>query len=175
MAAVEFTPLESSVMGWGLDIYAGGGPLIFLHGGASVAWDTVAAVAGTDVVLADGTVCKVGEKWLFPGQVLIEITSGPNIRMYGPYDPTTPATDGRQTIGADVNAGIVRKPVQYRPDLATRFYDSTIGLVIGGPVKRGMIRATSGAASLAAGPTWANIHATFPTLVLVANLRGAHT
>jgi hypothetical protein len=171
MPGIDFAPMTSGVSGWGMHIGAGG-DLEFLHGGATIDWSTVAAL-GADLTLADGTVYKTGEKVLLPGQVLLEETSGANIRMFGPYDPA--ATDGRQTITPFVRAGIVGKPIHYRPDLANRFYDSMIGLVIGGPVKRGLIRATAGTASLANGPTYANLAVLFPRLILVANLRGAHT
>ncbi|HNT78502.1 MAG TPA: hypothetical protein PKH77_26110 [Anaerolineae bacterium] len=39
-----------------------------------------------------------GRRVFAAGTILCEITSGPGIGKYGPYDPT--ATDGRQTIGA---------------------------------------------------------------------------
>jgi hypothetical protein len=45
---------------------------------------------------------------------------------------------------------------------------------VGGPVKKGMIKATSGAHSLAAGPTWAELRAGFPRLVLVSAMKGSH-
>jgi hypothetical protein len=171
MPGIDFAPMTSGVSGWGMDI-AAGGDLLFLHGGATIDWSTIAAL-GAPLTLADGTTYAVGDKVLLPGQVLLEETSGTNIRMFGPYDPA--ATDGRQTVAPFIRAGIVRRPVHYRPDLANRFYDSMIGLVIGGPVKKGLIRATAGTASLANGPTYANLAVLFPMLVLVANLRGAHT
>jgi hypothetical protein len=172
MPGIDFAPITSGVFGWGLDISAGG-DLEFLHGGATIDWSTVAAL-GADLTLADGTVYKTGEKVLLPGQVMLEETSGANIRMFGPYDPAD-VTTGRGTVAPFIRAGIVRRPVHYRPDISNRFYDSMIGLVIGGPVKRGLIRATAGTASLANGPTYANLAVLFPRLILVANLRGAHT
>jgi hypothetical protein len=168
--AVEMGVIGSPVMGWGVEIAAG--DVEMLHGGATVDWTTVAAL-GADVTLPDGTVAKTGEQWLFPGQVLMEITSGGSIRMMGPYD--TAATDGRQTIAAGVRCGLVRKAVHYRPDHAQRFYDSMIGLIVGGPVKRGLVRATTGTHSLANGPTWTELLTMLPRLVPVSNLRGAHT
>lgn len=172
MPGIDFKPIASDLFGGGLDI-AAGGDLEFLHGGATIDWSTVAALAAP-VTLGDGSSYAVGDKVLFPGQVMLEITSGANIRMFGPYDPAD-VTTGRGTVAPFIRAGIVRKAVHYRPDLANRFYDSIIGLVIGGPVKRGMIRATTGTASLANGPTFANLAVLFPRLILVANLRGAHT
>jgi hypothetical protein len=168
--AAELKPITSSVMGWGTEIAAG--DVEMLHGGATVDWATVAPLAA-DVTLPDGTVALTGEKWLFGGQLLMEITSGASIRMMGPYDPLD--TFGRQTAAAGVRCGLVRKAVHYRPDIADRTVDTLIGLIIGGPVKRGMVRATAGTASLANGPTWANLLLMLPRLVLVSNLRGAHT
>jgi hypothetical protein len=139
-----------------------------------VAWDLIAALAAP-VTLSTGTIAGVGEKWLFGGQVLLEVTdpASPYVRMMAPFDDA--AADGRQTIAPFVRAGIVRKTIHYRPDISIRFYDTLIGLVIGGPVKRGRIRATAGAHSLAAGPTFAELATLFPRLILVGNLRGAHT
>jgi hypothetical protein len=169
--AVEMGVIGSPVMGWGVEIAAG--DVEMLHGGATVDWATVPAL-GADVTLPDGTVAKAGEQWLFPGQVLMEITSGGSIRMMGPYDPAD-TTTGRGTVAVGVRCGLVRKAVHYRPDHSQRFYDSMIGLIVAGPVKRGMVRATTGTHSLANGPTWTELLTMLPRLVPVSNLRGAHT
>lgn len=68
-------------------------------GGVTIDWATVTAVSGSDATLADGTVVKVGDKYLRYGTVLDVIASTANGGTVGKYGPVlTTATDGRQTM-----------------------------------------------------------------------------
>lgn len=61
--------------------------------GVTIDWTTVTAVAGADATLADGTVVKIGDKYIRYGKVLAKITAS------GKYGPAaTGAADGRQTL-----------------------------------------------------------------------------
>jgi hypothetical protein len=98
---------------------------------------------------------------------------GNDTGAFGPYDPA--ATDGRaDALDARDDKGILRKPIIYNPNVLARRHDTLVGLIVGGPVKKGMIKATAGAHSLAAGPTWAELRAGFPRLVLVSAMKGSH-
>lgn len=62
-------------------------------GGITVDWATVTAVSGADVTLADGTIVKIGDKYLRYGQVMTRITA---TGKFGPY--ASGAVDGRQLM-----------------------------------------------------------------------------
>jgi hypothetical protein len=47
-------------------------------GGLTIDWTTVTAVSGSDVTLADGSVIRIGQKYLRYGQVMCKITGGTN-------------------------------------------------------------------------------------------------
>lgn len=65
----------------------------FKVGGVTIDWTTVTAVSGADKTLADGTIVKIGDKYIRYGTVLCKITAS---GKYGPND--TGASDGRQTL-----------------------------------------------------------------------------
>jgi hypothetical protein len=108
-----------------------------------------------------------------PTATVATTEEGGDTDKMGPYEDT--AGDGRANITDPQYYGLVRKLYVYDPDHARRSLDTHIGLVIGGRVKRGLIRATAGAHSLADGPTWAELKALMPRLVLVAGYRPSHT
>jgi hypothetical protein len=110
--AVEMGVIGSPVMGWGVEIAAG--DVEMLHGGATVDWTTVAAL-GADVTLPDGTVARTGEQWLFPGQVLMEITSGGSIRMMGPYRHRSHGRSPDDRRGGQVRVGAEGGSLPSRP------------------------------------------------------------
>jgi hypothetical protein len=149
------TAIEST--GRSIQVSADGRPET-KHAGVTVDWTTVAAVTGSDVTLLDGVVVKVGEKYLRYGQVLSLITAS---GKYGPYDPG--AADGRQLAPARGEAYIVNETIK-EDEIASDFPP----VLEGGRVFLGrIIQAGAGAASLAAGPTLANLLAGFPRLTLV--------
>jgi hypothetical protein len=80
--------------------------------------------------------------------------------FYGPYDPA--ATDGRQTLerGRCFLVGKTWKQNDRHGDYPPA--------VAGGLLYKGRILATNGAASLAAGPTFANLEAVLPQMAYVA-------
>lgn len=122
--------------------------------GITLDWSTVAAVAGADVTWLDGVVVHIGEKGLRYGQVVTKITAS---GKYGPYDPA--AADGRQTLVVG-EAFILNESVR-ELDVASDHPPA----MMGGKVFLGrIIQSGVGAASLAAGPTLANLLATFPRL-----------
>jgi hypothetical protein len=109
------------------------------------------------VIYLDGVLVQIGEKALRYGQVLTKITAS---GKYGPYDPA--AVDGRQTL-TNGEAFILNETA--REDDVASDHPAVIagGLVF---LSR-IIQSGGGAASLAAGPTLANLLATFPRLGLV--------
>lgn len=52
-------------------------------GGITIDWGTVAAVSGSDVTLPDGSVIKIGTKYLRYGQVVAKITTGESQTITG--------------------------------------------------------------------------------------------
>jgi hypothetical protein len=56
-------------------VSADGSPL-YKVGGVTIDWSSVTAVASTDATLTDGSVIKVGQKYLRYGQILTKITTG---------------------------------------------------------------------------------------------------
>jgi hypothetical protein len=134
------------------------------HGGVTVDWAaTVTAVAGADVTWLDSFVVKIGEKGLRYGQVLTLITSvvgGSVIGKYGPYDPA--ATDGRQTLTRG-SCFLVNESIHENMNASDHPPVLEGGLVYASR----LIQSGVGAASLAAGPTLANLLAAFPRLRLV--------
>jgi hypothetical protein len=75
----------------------------FKVGGVTIDWSTVTAVSGSDVTLADGTIVKIGDKYLEFGQILNQIggTTGEiqTIDLSGGDDPTA----GTWTITVPAN------------------------------------------------------------------------
>jgi hypothetical protein len=128
------------------------------HAGVTIDWSTIVAVAGADVTLKDGVVVKIGEKYLRYGQVLSLITAS---GKYGPYDPA--AVDGRAVAPVRGEAYILNETIK-EDEVASDFPP----VLEGGRVFLGrIIQSGVGAASLAAGPTLANLLAGFPRLLLV--------
>jgi hypothetical protein len=143
-------------IGRSIQVSADGSPE-WKHIGVTIDWTTVAAVAGSDVVFLDGVLVQIGEKALRYGQVLTKITAS---GKYGPYDPG--ATDGRQLL---VNGEAFILNETAREDDVASDHPAVIagGLVF---LSR-IIQSGVAAASLALGPTLANLLATFPRLALV--------
>jgi hypothetical protein len=129
----------------------------FKHGGVSVDWTTVAAVAGADVTWLDSFVVKIGEKGLRYGQILTLITA---TGFYGPYDPV--AADGRQTLIRG-SCFIVNESIH--ENMNASLYPPVIegGLVYASR----LIQSGVAAHTLALGPTLAETLAAFPRLRLV--------
>lgn len=127
--------------------------------GLTLDWSTVAPVAGADVSLKDGVTIKVGDSYLRYGQVICRITAS---GKYGPYDPA--AVDGRQTLARGQCWLVNRTVVSNDPK-------SDYPEVIDGGVVwfDRLIQSGTGAHSLAAGPTLAELVAAFPTLTWAQN------
>jgi hypothetical protein len=135
-------------------------------GGITIDWATVAA-PGSDATLPDGSVIRTGNKFLRYGQVVTKITAS---GKFGPYDPG--AADGRQTL-ARGNAYICDETILQYPgeSAAVSAPNDQVGSVIEGGLAwiDRILNSGVGAASLAAGPTLANVEATFPTARWVRN------
>lgn len=132
-------------------------PGLWKPGGITLDWSTVAAVATTDVTLADGSVIKIGQKYLRFGQILTQITTG---GQYGPYD--TAASDGRQLL-ARGKVYIVEKTVLQLNQLGfTTVNTDNFGVLEGGTLWKARILMTTGTHTLAAGPTVTEFEAVFP-------------
>lgn len=121
--------------------------------GVTVDWSTVAAVSGADVTYLDDTVVVIGKKGMRIGQVLTKITASGE---FGPYDSA--AVDGRQLM--------VRGEIYI---LNQSVLEDELGsdhppVIEGGLVWRDRLLISTGAASLAAGPTVATFETAFPRI-----------
>lgn len=140
-------------VGTSIQVSADGKPVPKLAG-VTIDWSTVAAVSGSDVTVGDGVVVKIGDKYLRYGQVITRITAS---GKYGPYDSA--ASDGRELMVRG-RAFILNKTVT-----STEPADDHPEAIEGGRVWRArLIQAEAGTASLAAGPTFANLNLMFPDL-----------
>ena len=148
--------------GMGLHLSVDGKPEYIL-GGITIDWTTVAAVSGADVLLKDGNLIKIGQKYLRYGQVMARITA---TGKWGPYDPA--AADGRQTAPA---AGVPlcvldvthTESVYGGPTTRATVFASGI---VGGYIWRDRLIAHATTANLANGPTLATLLAALPRLAL---------
>lgn len=132
--------------------------------GVTIDWTTVTAV-NADTTLGDGSIVRNGQKFLRYGQILTMITAS---KQYGPYDPN--ATDGRQTLTRGECFILDETVLQYSSGspLLGATNDQTGSLLDGGPVWLARILQSGVAsASLAAGPTLANLLTAFPSIKLV--------
>jgi len=132
--------------------------------GVTIDWTTVTAVS-VDTTLADGSIVRSGNKFLRYGQILTMITAS---KQYGPYDSA--ATDGRQTLTRGECFILDETVLQYSSGspLLGAVNDQTGSLLDGGPVWLARIlQAGTGSASLAAGPTLANLLTAFPSIKIV--------
>lgn len=157
MAAADFGRRVLGKAGTSLSVLANSENVRRKVGGTVIDWATVAAVSGSAVTLADGVVADVGSKYLRYGQVLCKITASGE---YGPYDPA--AADGRELLNRGDCYVLEQTVVNDDPQA------STPPVLYGGDLFKARVLATSGAASLAAGPTWTNFNAAFPQVQLVS-------
>lgn len=138
-------------LGGHLQVTADGEPVAKVAG-VTIDWSTVAAVSGSDVTLNDGQIIKIGKKYLRYGQVITQITTG---GKFGPYDSA--AADGRQTLARGSAYVLNRTALEDEP------MDEYPEAIEGGRVFLARIlQVGTGTASLAAGPTLANLSSTFP-------------
>jgi hypothetical protein len=130
----------------------------FKHAGVTIDWTTIVAVAGADVTLKDGVIVRIGEKYLRYGQVLSIITAS---GKYGPYDPA--AVDGRAVAPVRGEAYILNETIK-EDDIGSDHPPVIEGglVFLSRIIQSGVV-----AASLALGPTLANLLAGFPRLRLV--------
>ena len=160
MAGTDYGRQVHSQTGVPLKVSADGEP-VWAPIGRTIDWATVAAVSGSDVTYPDGVVVKVGRKGLRLGQVMTQITAS---GKYGPYDPA--AADGRQTLARDkwfiLNESILETGMV--PDLGTNRATNITGGIVGGLLWAARVLMTTGAASLAAGPTRASLEGVAPLI-----------
>ena len=127
--------------------------------GITIDWATVTAVSGADLTLADDTVVKIGAKALRFGTVLTRITA---TGKFGPYDSA--AADGRQLL-ARGNVFLLNETTFEVPPIGFGAAPSDHpGVIEGGRVFKDRLLATTGTASLAAGPTFATLEAVLPRI-----------
>jgi hypothetical protein len=127
---------------------------------------TPAVVAGTGpyTITSPIALLNVDTTLLTGGTATMALTTPvANSGKMGPYDPT--ATDGRQTLGRG-NVCILNSTVLELGVLGFMSKVSTNhpGALVGGTVFRDRILATTGAHSLAAGPTFTELEAALPSL-----------
>jgi hypothetical protein len=85
-------------------------------GGATIDWANVTAVSGSDVTLPDGSVIKVGQKYLRYGQVLCKETTGETQTLTGT------ATSGNFTLSLvrpDTGAPVTTGNIAFNASAAT--------------------------------------------------------
>jgi hypothetical protein len=134
-------------------------------GSIKIDWSAVAAVSGSDLVLAgDQLTVPIGQKVLVAGQVMCEIAS---TGLYGPYDPAQTGGNGREVLNPG-KCGILNSTI-----IQTGVLNITAGntddtnLIEGGRVWYARIRQSVAAThTLAAGPTLAELLAALPRLQL---------
>lgn len=131
----------------------------FKPGGITLDWTTVTAVSGSDVTLSDGTVVEVGNAYLRFGQVVSQISA---TGKYGPYD--SDATDGRQRISREFSYVLNETILKNGLGGFTTLVTAHPGAFNAGTVWKGRILMSSGAHSLASGPTQAEFEAAFPMI-----------
>lgn len=100
--------------------------------------------------------------------------AGGRTRLVGPYDPAAVDGRGAALAGRD-DIGLIRVPYLYDPTRSKRLYDTFVGLIVGGYVKKGLVRAHPTTASLVNGPTWADLRVALPRLLYATNRRASHT
>jgi hypothetical protein len=142
-----------------LSVIADGKPKV-KAGGITIDWSTVAAVAGADVVLNDGTVIPIGFKFLRYGQVVMRITAS---GKFGPWDIA--AADGRQLLTAVEGDAFFLNRTVLELDPAGDY--GGVACYGGLAYKSRLIQSGVAAHTLAAGPTLAELLAMFPELRLV--------
>ena len=124
-------------------------------GGVTIDWTTITAVSGSDATLADGTVVKIGDKYMRYGTVLAKITTG------GKYGPSkTNAADGRQTLTRGscyiLNSTVVESELgSDHPPV----FDNSTGIYLDRLL-------TNEAEAAVNNPTEANVLAAFPSVVV---------
>jgi hypothetical protein len=131
-------------------------------GSIKIDWSTVAAVSGSDLVLAgDQLTVPIGQKVLVAGQVMCEITSS---GLYGPYDPAATGT-GREAL-VNGKCGLLNMTILQNGVLGITAGNTDDGnLIEGGRVWYARIRQSVAAThTLAAGPTLAELQAALPRL-----------
>jgi hypothetical protein len=154
--AATYGRTQLTKTGRDVEVIADGDYSRMKSGGVTLDVATIAAVAGAPATLTDDTVVPVGKKYLRFGQILARITA---TGLYGPFDPA--AADGRQTLAR----GSCFLPNQtWLDDPGTGLLASSLHPAVfdGGHVWRDRLLITTGAASLAAGPTVAAFEAAFP-------------
>lgn len=132
------------------------GEMDWKPGGVTLDWATVTAV-GSDTTLGDGTVILNGRKGLRYGQILTQITAS---GKFGPYDSA--AADGRQLLAKGAAYILNQTVLEHNPlgfDVAPSDHPAVLE---GGLCWKARILMTTGAHSLAAGPTVAEAEAVFP-------------
>lgn len=142
--------------------------------GLTTAATSTNTLGGTAQVAAqtfpDDTVLAAGQKGLRYGQILTRITSvvlGSKVGYYGPYDPA--ATDGRQTLARGECFILNRTVLQNNPIGLNVHNPDNPAVFDGGRAWKARILMTTGAHSLAAGPTVAEFETAFPDITYVQN------
>ena len=103
------------------------------------------------------------------GTLAFAISAGSTSGYYGPYDPAV--SDGRQTMTRGqcfiLNESWVQNGVGGIVNVSFGINTDQIGAIHGGSIWKQRLIATNGSASLADGPTFADILTTFPMLQFV--------
>jgi hypothetical protein len=120
----------------------------------------------SDIVLLDDTIIKPGVAYYRFGQILVRCTAGANIGLWGPYDPAAGA-EGRDVLVRGQCGFLDETWFDGHPTLGITMGSQHPPVFYGGKVWRAKLLVTTGAASLAAGPTFAAFEAAFPEVTYV--------
>ena len=127
---------------------------------------TLFAAAGTPIVSSDGSGLTGGTS---PAATTTSSSTPANTGKFGPFDPA--ATDGRQTLTRG-ECFVQDETVLFSPygAILPSANDVRGGVIEGGKVwLQRLLQCGTGAPSLAAGPTLAQLMAAFPLLMFVEN------
>lgn len=131
-------------------------------GGITIDWSLVSAVSGADVTLTDGSIIKIGQKYLRYGQVMTKVTAS---GLFGPYDPDL--TQGSELLVRG-NCFILDQTILQYPSGASTLgpsIDQCGEAIEGGKVWIDRILNTGTSThTKAGGPTLAEVLAVFPNI-----------
>lgn len=111
-------------------------------GGVTIDWTSVTAVSGSDVTLPDGSIIRIGQKYLRYGQVICKITGGTNT-----VNTSGTPTGGTFTLTVTTSSPVAGSASQTTGNIAYNASASTVATAIAAltNVGSGNVSASGGA------------------------------